>query len=125
MRFVYAYHAGVDWIVRESGQTDKFVHIQAGLIIWSLAALVAGRRLGTPVPLIVVGLAEVGNEIMDRLYLGSWNWPDTIRDAAATWIWPLLLSLVLTIERARAEGLFTRSTMTEPMATVSVSGDGR
>ncbi len=104
MRFVYDYHAGIDWIVRETGQTDKFTHVQAGLIIWSLAVLVAGRRLGTAIPLIVVGLVEVANEVMDRLYLGRWNWPDTITDAVATWIWPLILSLLLAIERARREG---------------------
>lgn len=103
MRFVYDYHAGIDWLVRETGQTDKFIHIQAGLIIWLLAALLSGRRLGTAFPLIVVGLAEVGNEVMDRLYLGNWNWPDTITDAAATWIWPLLLSLGIAIERARGD----------------------
>jgi hypothetical protein len=31
MQLVIQYHAGIDWIVRESGQSDKFVHVQVGL----------------------------------------------------------------------------------------------
>ena len=123
MRFVYDYHAGIDWIVRESGQTDKFVHVQAGLIIWSLAALVAGRRLGTSIPLAIVGLAEVVNEVMDRLYLGRWNWPDTILDAVATWAWPLVLTLLLAIERARQEGTIDR--FRQPVRRPPVRHDAR
>lgn len=108
MQLVNDYHGMVDWIVRASGQTDKFVHVQAGLIIWSLSALLAGRKQGSAWPLAAVFLAEIGNEIMDRLYLGAWNWPDTVGDAAATWAWPILLSIFLSMERARDEGMMPR-----------------
>ncbi len=109
MQLVYDYHGMIDWIVERSGESDKFVHVQAGLIIWSLAALVTGRRQGSALPLAVVLLSEIGNEIMDRLYLGNWNWPDTVGDAAATWTWPILLSIFLSMERARQEAMTARA----------------
>jgi hypothetical protein len=101
MQLITQYHAGIDWIVRESGQNDKFVHVQVGLIVWLLSAALLGQRLGRVLPLVLVILAEVGNELMDRLYLGRWNWPDTIGDAVATWAWPAVLTAVLAIDRAR------------------------
>jgi hypothetical protein len=105
MQLVYDYHGMIDWIVARSGESDKFVHVQVGLIIWSMTALVTGRQQGSALPLAVVFLAEIGNEIMDRLYLGNWNWPDTVGDAAATWAWPILLSIFLSIQRAREESV--------------------
>lgn len=105
MQLVYDYHGMIDWIVNRSGESDKFVHVQVGLIIWSMTALVTGRRQGSALPLAVVLLAEIGNEIMDRLYVGNWNWPDTVGDAAATWAWPILLTIFLSMERAREEGV--------------------
>lgn len=103
MQLVTDYHGMIDWIVTRSGESDKFVHVQVGLAIWSLTALLTGRRQGSALPLAAVFLAEIGNEIMDRLYLGNWNWPDTVGDAAATWAWPILLSIFLSMERAREE----------------------
>ncbi len=104
MHFVKVYHHWTDWIVHISGQTDKFVHVQVGLIIWLIGAAITGRRLGSFAPLGVVLLAEIGNEILDRFYAGNWNWPDTTGDAAATWAWPIVLTLVRAMEHRRQKG---------------------
>jgi hypothetical protein len=50
-------------------------------------------------PLAVVIAAEIGNEIMDRLYSGLWNWPDTLGDMAATWAWPIIFTLAILADR--------------------------
>ena len=65
MQLVTDYHGMIDWIVTRSGESDKFVHVQVGLAIWSLTALLTGRRQGSTLPLAAVFLAEIGNEIMD------------------------------------------------------------
>jgi hypothetical protein len=59
MQLVIQYHAGIDWIVRESGQSDKFVHVQVGLIVWLLSAALLRQRLGRLLPLVLVILAEI------------------------------------------------------------------
>jgi lipoprotein signal peptidase len=78
------YHGIIDWIGDGTGLPDTILHIHAGLAVLMLARLVSGRSLGTLVPLSVVAAAELGNEIMDRLFFGSWRWPDTLADFAHT-----------------------------------------
>jgi hypothetical protein len=92
MVFATRYEAAITWIVSLCPPPDKFAHTYAGLAIWLVAALVLRRSLASVAPLLVVILAEVANEIVDRFAHGSWMWPDTLRDAAATWFWPLLLA---------------------------------
>lgn len=99
MSFVIAYHQLIEQILAWSGQSDKFVHMQAGLILWLGAAILFRRRLCDGRPLIVLVVLEVANEIVDRLYLGFWNWPDAIGDAAATWTWPTILVAALLADR--------------------------
>ena len=38
--------------------------------------------------------AEAGNEIMDRIYFGSWRWSDTLGDVANTLFWPAFICLL-------------------------------
>jgi len=117
MRLIADYHHWTGWIVHISGQTDKFVHVQVGLIIWLVGAAITGRRLGSFVPLGVVLLAEIGNEILDRLYYGNWNWPDTIGDAASTWAWPIVLTIVLAIDHRRRKW-WPGSALRQPVVTL-------
>lgn len=95
MPFVTAYHRAIEMIVSWSGQTDKFIHIQLGLLIWLGVATLSRRSLRSWLPLTAVIVAEIGNEVLDRLFSGAWNWPDTLGDAAATWLWPVVLTLSL------------------------------
>jgi hypothetical protein len=95
MKFALAYEHGITWIVRQCPAPDKFAHTYAGLIIWLLAALLLKRPRGSLLPLLVVIAAEVGNECVDRVANGTWMWRDTLGDMAATWFWPVVLTMAL------------------------------
>jgi hypothetical protein len=74
------YRTAIDWIGDGTGLPDTVLHIHAGMAVLLIARVMTRRSLGTLVPLSIVALAELGNELMDRLYFGSWRWPDTIGD---------------------------------------------
>ncbi|MBY0583424.1 MAG: hypothetical protein K2P68_10980 [Sphingomonas sp.] len=99
MSFVIAYHQLIEQILVWSGQSDKFVHMQVGLVLWLGTAVLSRQHLCHGGPLVVIVVFEVANEIIDRLYLGFWNLPDTIGDAAATWAWPVILVTALLSNR--------------------------
>lgn len=80
-------------IGESTGMDDSLLHIHAGLAVMLGTRLVTGYRLSTPIPLAMVALAELGNEVLDRLHGGSWL-PDTMRDIAYTLFWPTILFLV-------------------------------
>jgi hypothetical protein len=86
------YHALIDWIGDGTGLPDTILHIHAGMAVLLLARVVTRRSLGTLIPLCVVVVAEAGNEIMDRIYFGSWRWSDTLDDVANTLFWPAVRS---------------------------------
>ena len=94
------YHAFIDWIGDGTGLPDTLLHIHAGMAILLLARLVTRGSLATPVPLLVVAAAELFNEVMDRLYFGSWRWPDTIADVINTLFWPTILFIGLRLRAA-------------------------
>lgn len=87
------YKQFIDWIGDGTGLPDTILHIHAGLAVLMLARVVTRRSLGSLVPLSVVVAAEAFNEIMDRLYYGSWRWTDTLGDVANTVFWPLVICL--------------------------------
>ena len=84
-------------IVARCPAPDKFAHTYAGLTIWLVSAVVLGKPLSSVWPLATVVAAELGNEIMDRFAHGSWMWHDTLTDMAATWFWPMVLSLAFKV----------------------------
>lgn len=88
----------VDWIATATGFEDRLLHVHAGLLIFLLARLVLRRPFSSPVPLACVAVAELVNEIFDRLNHGRWM-PDTTSDVVNTLFWPALIFLV---ERLRA-----------------------
>ena len=89
------YHALIDWIGDGTGLPDTILHIHAGMAVLLLARVVTRRSLGTLIPLCVVVVAEAGNEIMDRIYFGSWRWSDTLSDVANTLFWPAVICLAV------------------------------
>ncbi len=84
-----------------TGMADSLLHVHAGMAILLLARLATRRSLATPWPLLVVCVAELANEVMDRLYHGSWRWADTLGDVANTLFWPAVLCAGLRWRRAR------------------------
>lgn len=87
------YQSFILWIGNGTGLPDTVLHIHAGLAVLVLARLVTRRSLGSIVPISIVALAELGNEVMDRLIYGSWRWPDTLSDIAHTMFWPMVICI--------------------------------
>ena len=87
------YHGFIEWIGDGTGLPDTILHIHAGLAVLMLARVATGRSLGSFIPLIFVVLAEGANEAMDRMFFGSWRWPDTTADVINTLFWPVVISL--------------------------------
>jgi len=83
------------WLGDGTGLSDTVLHIHAGMAVLMLARIVTRRSLGSLVPLSVVVVAELFNEVMDRLHYGSWRWSDTLGDIANTLFWPLAICLAI------------------------------
>lgn len=96
------YASFIRWIGDGTGMADSLLHVHAGMAVLLLARLVTRRSLATPWPLLVVCLAELANEVMDRLHYGSWRWADTLGDVTNTIFWPAVLCAGLRWRRARS-----------------------
>ena len=83
-----------------TGSSDSLLHVHAGLAVLFLARIVTRRSLATPVPFLVVCVAELANEVMDRLNYGSWRWGDSLPDIVNTLFWPFVLMVGLKLRRA-------------------------
>ena len=92
MNLPQIYHDWILWIGDGTGLPDAILHIHAGLAILLLVRVVTGRSLATFIPLVVVVVAELGNEVMDFLVYGL-RWADTLTDVANTLFWPFVISL--------------------------------
>lgn len=93
--FLEAYERAIRAIVAACPAPDKFAHMCAGLGFWLAAALIWRKPLASFKPMLVVVVLECANEVADYLAKGGWFWSDTLVDAAATWTWPLVLTLAL------------------------------
>ncbi len=103
MSFPSAYAAFIQWIGDGTGAPDSLLHVHAGMAILILARVATGRSLSTPIPLAIVALAELTNEILDRINHGSWLWPDTISDVINTLFWPTVIMIGLRLRKPRRE----------------------
>lgn len=93
MEFAKLYYAMIYRIEQLTGQSDTVLHIHAGMAVLVLARVLTGRSLGTFIPFVFVVAAEVGNEVLDRLAIGSWRPAESLGDLANTLFWPLAVSL--------------------------------
>ncbi|MCW0199994.1 hypothetical protein [Sphingopyxis sp.] len=85
------YHERIIWIGTTTGLPDAILHIHAGMFIFLAASLLTGRSFDRLLPLLTVILLAGGNECLDRIHLGNWNWPDTKSDLINTIAWPLAI----------------------------------
>lgn len=99
MDVVTYYRSMIETLAITTGMPDQMLHVYAGLGLFMLGHLVTRRSLPA---LMLVVLTEGGNEVMDRLYFGSWRWDDTLPDIVQTLFWPLMLALFLRVVRFRA-----------------------
>lgn len=89
------YHDLITKIGDGTGAPDSLLHVHAGLAVMFLTRMITGRSLASPVPFLVVCLAELANEVMDRVTFGAWRMPDTLYDVVNTLFWPLVLMIGL------------------------------
>jgi hypothetical protein len=102
MNAIQLYGRLIQWVGDGTGAPDTVLHIHAGMTVLFVARVITRRSLATPVPLACVYLAELANEILDRINHGQWM-PDTLSDAVNTVFWPTILFIGLRIRRARLE----------------------
>ena len=88
-------------VQNETGASDALLHVHAGMAVLLIARIVTGRSLATPVPLMVVLVAAVANEILDRISHGIWRPLDTSLDLVNTLFWPFVLMIGLRARRSR------------------------
>jgi cell shape-determining protein MreD len=98
---ISSYHTLIEDFVVASGLTDKMVHVHVGMAIFLCAQVVLRTRRGSIDALLIVLVAEAFNEMMDRMYFGSWRIDDTIGDVVATLFWPTMFVLVSRFRRRR------------------------
>ena len=94
MDLAATYHGLTDAIVAFAGGSDKLVHVHAGMAIYLGAQFLLRTRRASVRALQVLFVAEIANEVMDRLFFGDWRWGDTFADMAATMLWPTASVLV-------------------------------
>jgi hypothetical protein len=101
--FVTYYEAHKTGFAHWVGVNDWLLHTHIGMAIFVSVIIIFRRTLTSPWPLIVVSIAELANEYLDRLAYGSWRVPDTLRDVAFTLSWPLLFFLLAKIGAIRVK----------------------
>lgn len=94
-RFSVSYHQLIEWIGDGTGLSDIILHIHAGMLLLLMTRVLTRRSLGSLVPISVVVVAEMSNELMDRIYFGSWRWSDTSSDVINTLFWPAVICLAV------------------------------
>ena len=97
MNLVVFYQQFADGLGEETGASDALIHVHAGMLVLLLARVVTGKSLGTPVPLAIVALAGLANEVLDYLYQGKVILPDAIWDMTNTLFWPIILMIGIKI----------------------------
>lgn len=95
MTIADSYHQIIEAISDETGADNSILHVHAGMAVLILARFVTRRSLATIVPFSIVCLAELANEVMDRIHAGFWRYPDTLNDVINTLFWPFVLMVVL------------------------------
>ncbi len=80
------------------GLSKDALHIYVGLTVFLLATLVSRKRLGSPIPwLLVLAVAVVGEawDLYDDLRtIGHWRWRASWHDVWNTLFWPTVLLVI-------------------------------
>jgi hypothetical protein len=90
MDIAYAYAQLAQEIVNVTGMTRPMLHMHAGMGMYLLGQVLLGTRRGSFLAIMLVLQVELFNELMNKLYNGSWRWPDTRQDIAVTLFWPIM-----------------------------------
>ena len=87
-----------DWLSDSLHLSHGILHVHVGMAVFLLGAVLLRRPVGTWTPLLIVVVLELLNEAVDfaRYQMSGWPWRPgpTIADLVATWLWPIVLTLV-------------------------------
>lgn len=78
------------WLANHTGLDHATLHVHVGMAIWVMGVVVAGD-IAAVWPLGLVIVAELANEVLDRLRVGSWRVADTAQDIVNSILWPCVL----------------------------------
>lgn len=78
------------WLANTFGLDHATLHVHVGIVIWVAGVAIAGD-VGAWWPLLLVVAAELFNEVLDRLRVGSWRVADTLQDIVNSVLWPVVL----------------------------------
>lgn len=78
------------WLAQRLGLDHATLHVHVGMVIW-VACVCIARDVGAVWPLVAVVVAELANEVLDRLRAGSWRVADTLADIVNSVLWPSVL----------------------------------
>lgn len=77
-----------------TGASQELLHVHAGLIIFVAASLVLRRKFRSPIPLVLVAVFAVLNELVAWINGPSADALEPYRDIANTVFWPCILFLL-------------------------------
>lgn len=87
-----------DWLSNLLHLSHGMLHVHIGMTVFLLSSLVFRKPIGSWVPLLIVIGLELLNETSDflRYQMAGWPWKPgpTIADFFATWLWPVVLTLI-------------------------------
>jgi hypothetical protein len=118
---ITAYKELTDMVEAATGLSRPMLHLHAGMAIYVLTQAFLRERRGSVVALGMVVLAELGNEVMNRLYWGSWRWSDTLGDIVATLFWPCLCLAVSAFRRRRWRPAGSAAEATQPLPSLRLA----
>jgi hypothetical protein len=84
-----------------TGAQEDLLHVHFGLLIFVVAAVALGKRLHSPVPVLVVWAFAVTNEVVDY-FASRWQIDASTLDILNTVIWPTVIYFVARYRSARA-----------------------
>jgi hypothetical protein len=91
--YLVAYRDAKRHLGEITGASEDLLHIHAGLLIFVVTALVLRKKMRSPVPLALVFLFALLNEVIDVLAGGDYRALEPYVDFANTVFWPTILFL--------------------------------
>lgn len=77
-----------------ANMSEDLIHVHAGLAIFVVTALLLRRRMRSVVPLTVVAVLALANEVVDYQVGTGWESASSALDFVNSLFWPLILFLL-------------------------------
>jgi len=126
MELLRTYHAWMFEIQKAIG-SDDLLHLNVGLAIWVLTAVLRGGRFSARANLLPLVVLEGANEIIDFIDGAGWSLADTIGDVLWSLLWPFVITFVIRMlgrrrrdRQIRAEGRVAAASIEPDRRTAAV-----